>query len=81
MMIIWMGYLYVISILAIATIVAGKITLGLIMLVFGAILPAGLALWTFRRKQLAQRAKFLEAAAALAEESGKDNAQDQPDLY
>lgn len=80
MMIIWMGYLYVVGILAIATLVAGKITLGLIMLVFGVILPAGLALWTFRRKQIAQRVKFLEAEAAARDEANLGKAPDQESL-
>jgi TRAP-type C4-dicarboxylate transport system permease small subunit len=68
MLIVWVAYLYVAAMLAIATIVGGQPMLGSFVLVFGVILPTAMALWVMRRKQRARRARRAEYLASVAAE-------------
>lgn len=63
MLIVIIGYLYVVGIVAIANMVNGKAGLGLVMLVFGAILPVWLWLWMLSRSRRAKRRLFEEERA------------------
>jgi hypothetical protein len=66
MLMVWIGYVYVVGVLAVVTLVAGQIVAG-VLLMLCALGPAALALWILRRKQLARRRRFIEMQAAEAQ--------------
>jgi Flp pilus assembly protein TadB len=81
MLIVAIGYVYVVAVLAIAYMVNGKLILGGIVLIFGCLLPMGLWLWLVSRRQRAKVARFEEARAreaALAAEPVANNAEQAP---
>ena len=66
MLVVIIGYLYVIGVLAVVYMANGKLALGTLLLLFGGILPVGLWLWFISRRRRARVAAFGEELARLA---------------
>lgn len=75
MLMVWAGYLYVVTTIGIVTLFSGKIGLGVIILLFGVALPGGLAFWIMWRRVVARRA----AAAELRAAANAEDADAKPD--
>jgi hypothetical protein len=71
MLIIAVAYLYVIAMIAVAYIVAGKAAFGIIVLLFCGIMPLWLWFWLVSRRQRTKAAQLREAMAVRALDSAE----------
>lgn len=80
MLIVIIGYLYVVGIVAIANMVNGKIAWGVLMLLFTGVLPVGMWLWMKSRRLRADRTAFAEMQQANASQELSNTAADEAPL-